>query len=490
MQHVLWLLTLMCSVALLWIDGEWVLGNWTPISSTLAPLALRTSVSGSAALIGVTALFLYRSVTRIATWADWALWVAIALAALANSFPALIVGVGLIDVITVVEAYTAQRPLRLTHVIAGLLSTFLLVFAAVQANKELQSSYFPFIQLSERSIAFVLMACTARLIGYGFATPRVRDVLVALPALIILMRVQPISSAAHASVWLVIALLIACVIALAAASLQSGRVMALRALSVVAVLFGAAASWRGTTSVEMSIAYAILAWLCGIVLIDADQLIAQDASTPLGFRVGISVARLVGALLLIGAPFTTGYATQINVWNAIISESSSPLLSAVARYGIGALLFIVKIWAAWLALREWRNKQSPTQPLSNLQSLLAFASLLLVAFIGVGFGILPTLSLDLLLLGVTLLSIAFGALLMWLQQQKEKRGRTIFTETARERLSSYLTGEGWVDLLAGAFRRIGYPLTGVFPFLESDGALLWALVFALVLLLIGRQVGP
>ncbi len=50
---------------------------------------------------------------------------------------------------------------------------------------------------------------------------------------------------------------------------------------------------------------------------------------------------------------------------------------------------------------------------------------------------------------------------------------------------------GWLyDLLGGAAARLRSPFGRVFGLLESDGSLLWAIIVALLLVLISRPGGP
>ena len=61
---------------------------------------------------------------------------------------------------------------------------------------------------------------------------------------------------------------------------------------------------------------------------------------------------------------------------------------------------------------------------------------------------------------------------------------------ARDAVISLIDLSWWQNILGGALNRIGRPLGSIFIFLESDGALLWAVIVILVIVLVSRPGGP
>jgi hypothetical protein len=79
-----------------------------------------------------------------------------------------------------------------------------------------------------------------------------------------------------------------------------------------------------------------------------------------------------------------------------------------------------------------------------------------------------------------------GGLAIWRWQSRW----TPLAARVRERAITALD-LGWLySLLGGAGSRLSGPFARVFAFLESDGALLWAVILGLFLLLISRPGGP
>ena len=81
----------------------------------------------------------------------------------------------------------------------------------------------------------------------------------------------------------------------------------------------------------------------------------------------------------------------------------------------------------------------------------------------------------------SVIALAMGVGLWWLESRWSDR-----IEARVNTLESVLSLHWLRSIFAGALERLAKPLRTVFPFLESDGAMLWAVMVVLLLVAISR----
>jgi hypothetical protein len=237
-----------------------------------------------------------------------------------------------------------------------------------------------------------------------------------------------------------------------------------------------------------------IAWLlgCGLLsLPDADE---PMRTSLMAQRIRLT-ARAIGGLCLIGLPLTVGFVGQSGIaarWGA------QGLGGVVLILGFVVTLALLTLTLLRMILDDEVASASSQAQLAWLQpGILRIGSGWLVAALTVVmFGLAPNL-LDAGDLGAVFARNGIVGWLVWLVALgagfglwRYQRQWLFIATAARDRGAAVLNLDWFYSLLGGAGSRLSGPFARVFDFLESDGALLWAMIAGLLLLLIARPGGP
>lgn len=480
---------------------ETVIANWGPVSFTGVPLALAGWTPGAGILIVwcatvfafMLALPINRPMQQNPT-AQALLIASLALVAFAGNLITLLVGMGLTDIL---NCYYALRRRNFTRValihftLNGLSSALLFVAVTVHIAAG-NGLTFPLVKFSPQAADMLALAALLRLGAAPFRAgglwlSSIHYAASAVAGLLLLTRLPDLGIAAL-PLWFDALLVLSALLTLGMGAI-SGQPDEVRAAAITGSLYLAATSMATGNAGE--IAAATVAWITGVTLISID-----DASAgKLGRRIG-RILRGIGALVLIGLPLTVGLVGRAGVISAWQNEGiAGALLVLAVTLAASALVYALIHCTLRIDLEvdeEMARRDELRQSLL-FRMILAAVALAIPALL---FGIAPALlgAGDLLsVLGrmgvigwaMWLLSLGMGAAL-W---QFEPRWAG-WLEARSEAISHALSLQWMTSLFAGAVGRIRAPFTVVFDILESDGALVWAAIIALLAILISRPGGP
>ncbi len=504
-------LPLPLSAALTWLAAwaahslpfEMTFGDWGPVSVIGAPLILASTPSATTILVAVAVVQLASSLhpreadLRPDHTTAALLFGALVLAALSNTLMTLIIGIGLVDILSVVAGIQRGRDHR--RVIADAMfrgaSSALLVIALALYLATGNSLYIPLAVLPERLMPLLTLSLALR---FGLAPLRAvagqfhdahwTSEAGAIAGLVVLAKL-PLLSAPELPIWFYGLALLTAILTGLIGALTRRRSLLRSAISSIALsmaLCSAALQQPGITAV------AALAWLAGNHLV---ALSPRDDSA-IGRRTAL-FGRLIGLLCLIGLPVTAGFIGRAGV------------AAAWADQGPGGALLIIgfALAQALLTLAALRMTFAPTSvtayrmalPSAGQLNLGVAVSIFVIAVLSahvVAFGIAPTLA------GAPDLADALGrhGIIGWLVWALpilgavglwwfEARWAGLFT-SIRQRIYDVIS-LGWLHtILDGATNRLGLPLSRVFPVLEGGSALLWTVVILLIVVLVTRPGGP
>ena len=486
---------------------EATIGDWAPVSFTGLPLALMGFVPTTAVLIAWATIHFLNSLTlpdadrsQGGSGASALLIASLTIVALGNNLITLLVGLGLTDLLSAYLALRRQAGER--NALIGLtlngisiaLLTLVIAIHAAQGN----SLHLPTTRLSSSVTPTLALAIALRL---GFAPFRASanvwgdapTTASAVGGLLLLIRL-PALGIAQLPAWFYGLALVSALLTLAIAALQAEedaavRISSISTAGVYLAVLGATLADAGVT------AAAVVAWLIGSRLIGQTS---APGAEPAPVERGRLAIRLVGALGLVGLPLTVGFIGQAGAMDTWVGRgpagwllifawmASLALLSHLILHTIfdatrrGQPAHVVPGPAAWpgqFALRRvvgWLAAAAPIVIFGVAPHLLGAGTLIEAAGRN---GIIGWLG--------WAIAIALGALL-W---QLSPRWRP-----ATQRIRDYAIAVldlGWLhSLLAGATARLRQPFGGVFTLLESDGALLWAVIVALLVALVSGAGRP
>jgi len=486
---------------------ETTVGNWAPVSFTGLPLALMGFVPTTAVLIAwVTIHFLDSLELSDAEpfWRDSGasalLITSLAIVALGNNLITLLVGLGLTDLLSAYLALRRQSGersaligLTLNGVSIALLTLVVAVHAA-QGN----SLYMPMTRLAPSVTPVLALAIALRLGFVPFRTSAsvwgdMTTTASAVGGLLLLIRL-PALGIVQLPAWFYGLALVSALLTLAIATLQAEEEAATSVSFVrTAGLYLAALS---ATLADASVtAAAVAAWLIGSRLIGPTD---TPGAEPALVERGRLAIRVVGALGLTGLPLTVGFIGQAGITAAWANRGLAGWLLVLAWMASLALLCHLILRAILDTTGRGQQEHLVFEPASRLRgsALRQVIGWVAAAVPVVIFGVAPDL------LGAGTLSeaagrngilgwlgwgiaIAVGALLWRLARHRQPA-----TQRIRYYAVAVLELDWLHDLLAGAIARLRRPFSGVFTFLESDGALLWAIIIALLVVLVSRPGGP
>lgn len=498
-------IALLVAWALLGQRWEAVIGNWAPVSFTGMPLSLAGFAPTLAILIAWLAVY-FRDCLNLPCADPFtqhptasALTVAsLAIVALGNNLITVLVGLGLTDLLTaylVLRRQTDERSMLIQFILHGLSIALLLLVMAIHYAAG-NSLYLPLMQLSPSTGPALALAMALRL---GFAPFRtsagylsdLRTSASAVAGLLVLTRL-PALGITRLPDWFYALAVLSAVLTLILGILKASHASdELLPFVVTAGLYLAATS--AAVAIPGVTAAAAIAWLLAGALLGH----AGDDQSTLDRRIR-QVTPALGALGLIGLPPTAGFIGQsgvLAVWAALGPIGAALIagwIIAFAALCYGLLRVVSdatpRVRQARL-LPEGAAWSSPTVLRSGIGGFALAAPLLL-------FGVAPALleagtlaeavaRHTLVGWGIWLVALAIGAL-AW---HTEARWHPTVQRLAHP-LTNLLDLSWLYSLLGGAAARLRSPFNQVFTFLESDGALLWAIIIVLLIVLASRPGGP
>ncbi len=497
------MLTLLAAWGTHALPFEMTFGDWMPVSVTGAPLVLAGSLPATAIIIAVAAAQLATSLhpreadLRPDHTTAALLFGALTLVALSNTLMTLVVGIGLVDILSVVAGIQRSRDHH--RVIADAMfrgaSSALLVIALALYVATGNSLYIPLAALPERLMPFITLSLALRFglmplraVAGQFHDPHWTNEAGAISGLIVLAKL-PLLSAPELPIWFYGLALLTAILTGLIGALTRRRTLLRSAISGIALgmaICSAALQQPGI------IAAATLGWLAG------NQLVALSPrdDTTIGRRTAL-FGRLIGALCLIGLPLTAGFVGRAGVaalW-ADDTPGGAVLIAGFALAQALLTLAVLRITFAPTAVTAYSAPLPSAGPL-NLSVAL---SIFVIAVLGVhvlAFGLAPTLT------GAPDLADALGrhGLTGWLVSVLPTliaagawwfEGRWAgLLAPARQRIYDVI-GLSWLHtILDGAMNRLSLPLSRIFPVLEGGSALLWTVIILLIVVLVTRPGGP
>lgn len=488
------------TLLLLWITGadgvEMVVGSWSPVSFTGAPLIFISTVGARVVLSAVLLLMIIalsqrvREPTAHGMVSSVIVFLALGVVALSQNLITLLIGIGLVDLYSAVygirESRRTESIIRDTLFHGASLLVLLVTFALYAA--EGNSLYLPLAQLPARFGAYIMLALALRFglvplraIGDQHSGTSWVTKASSLAGLLLMARL-PQMLAGEFRAWFFGLLLITAlaVLLIGALSADKPRLRAAVNFSTLSIAAASAVVWQGEVML-----IAAIAWLIGTVLV------TQTASDyPHAARYVIRGLRILGAACLLGLPLTIGFvgrAGMLSIWAA--RGGGGALL--IAAFIVIQLLLTVNV----LRLALWSDAPAADSKFS-ITSWIGIGALGLAGLLTLVLGISPqsigapafgeilsgNTALDWLL---WVLPVLLGAAAWWFEARW-----LAWVSGVRGRLIALLNLEWWQQILAGAVGRIARPLSSVYTFLESDGVLLWAVIVILIIVLVSRPGGP
>lgn len=485
---------------------EAVVGDWSPISFTGLPLAMAGFIPSAGIVIAWTTLYFLNSLQSPDTSRPEshptapALFIAsLALVAFANNLVTLLIGLGLTDLLTAYWALRRQDNER--NALIGLMlngfSIALLTLVVATHAAESNSLHLPLARLDASKAPVLALAIALRLNFAPFRpSPSVwgdlRTTAGAVGGLLVLARL-PALGITRLPEWFYALALISALLTLIIAILQADE----RTEALVPAI-ATAGAYLASTSAVLAIpgvtAAATVAWLIGAALISQPE----SADAPSWVERTRRVSRIAGALCLISLPLTVGFVGHAGIVATWTARNASGWLFALAWVVSFALMAFVLLKIVFDSTAEQTQQMrlipDPRRPgtwiaREAIGGLVAWAPMLL-------FGIAPMLLAAGSLADVLarngmigwaswVVNIALGALLWRL----EPRWRPAIRSMSDHAIETF--DLGWLySLIGGAVARLRSPFGRVFTLLESDGALLWAIIVVLLIVLISRPGGP
>jgi len=485
------------------VPFEMTFGDWEPVSVTGAPLILAGSLPATTIVIAVAVAQLAASLhpreaeLRPQHTTSALLFSALALAALSNNLLTLIIGVGLVDILSAIAGIQRGRDHR--RVVADAMfrgaSSALLVIALALYLSMGNSLYIPLGVLPERLMPFITVSLALR---FGLAPLRAvagqfhdahwTSEAGAIAGLIVLLKL-PLLSAPELPDWFYGLALLTVALAGLIGAITRRRTTLRSAISACAlglVICSAALREPGMTAV------AALSWLAGCQLV---ALSPRDNSA-IGQRTAL-LGRLIGALCLIGLPLTAGFIGRAGIAALWADRGASGAL-LVAGLALGQALLtlcVLRITFAPVSATMYGAALPSAGPLNLSIALSLFAIAVLGSHV-LAFGLAPTLA------GAPDLADALGrhSISGWLAWALpiaiavgvwwfEARWSSLVAP-ARQRIYDVVSLSWLHTVLDGAMNRLSLPLSRVFPVLEGGSALLWTVVIVLMVVLLSRPGGP
>jgi len=474
---------------LLMTEADWqiVVGGWSPVSLTGSPLALASFPPAQGLLIAWIAAYSAHLLSNLPAGqrlhpSGYALFtIALLLVAFASNLITLLVGLGLVDLLTL-HYYLLRRKqaedagVALPDLALRSLAVLALALVGTVHAANGGSLHLLIAQLPPSAAPVLALAAALRL---GFAPFRLPasapagfvPIAGVLSAFLMLMHWPRFGITALPSWFYALAIISALLHLLLRDPLMPHRSVAAAGAHLAALSID--------LDVPGAVAAAASAWLLGIMLVDPST---PGSAAP---RWAGLATRVLGAACLIGFPLSIGFIGQAGLLTSWIGQNTAGWLLAtgwIAALAIlaDALIALVATSSGPLAAPLWRWWMNR-----------------LVLFIPVAlFSIFPSLlgaeRWDELLARRALADVLFWlpaislGVLLW-----QIRVRWPVGWSALRTYAGPVLGLDWLHtLLTGTMRRASRPFQLVFTVLEGDGVLVWAVIITLVLILLARAGGP
>ena len=163
---------------------EQIIGGWQPVSLTGSPLILADNLSGHALLIAWVSVHFYEAYVRRNDSRDWrltdgviagAIHLAVVVTAFAQNFVTLLIGLGLIDLLTELRALQSRQHegRRNTNLLFMSSSLAMLTAGMVLHVAQYNSLYFPLARLGPQTANLLFIGLALRLWLLPIHTPQV-----------------------------------------------------------------------------------------------------------------------------------------------------------------------------------------------------------------------------------------------------------------------------------------------------------------------------
>lgn len=455
--------------------GEAVVGGWMPVSVLGSPLLISAMPEGAGLIVALACVGLGRTLldggeTRATRLLQPLAFGGLALASLGNNTLALFVGLGLSDLFgtTMAALKAGDRATRGDVFRAALFhaGSLLALAAGLVQNLAAEGSvYFPLFIAVERSLPFFTAAAVLRFLPAAVLPHGVANSASYVAGAIMLLRLAQLGLIGPAGS-LAVPITLGALLALARSLTSSEPEARQRGAFAGALLLSLVPAVDSAASVY---AAGGAAWVFGCALLEGQA----------------RAARAAGALVLFGVPFTIGFVSRAATTGALASGSE---LLGLAVWLLGTLALALGLARAVrgdATERGWfdRNWRGWAASATALAPALAFG--VMPQWIGA-----PPLG-DALaghgLAGWAGMAAAVGLIVAVALIARRSAGRWARARSIAERAFSLR----WMEvLLVGALDRLGGPFRGAFGFLESNGAMLWAVIAVLIAVLISRSGGP
>ncbi len=485
---------------------EVLVGSWLPVSFTGIPLILDTNRSGMVVLIALAAVMMADPVKQsqgmkpARAAAEALLFGALSMTVLANSMVTILVGLGLVDMLAVLNAAldahstggSYDHVFRDALFLVGSL-TFLIIGISLY-DVSGSSLYLPLAHIPPQVMPFITISLVLRF--YFLPLRGVADVrseshwtlkASSLAGLAVMARLAQLG-APELRAWFFGLALITALAALVIGTLTTSRSTLRGSVNTGSLMLAltTAVVWQPATLI-----LAATAWFLGTSLLEIRP---EDQSASLK-KVASSMS-LLGALCLMGLPLTAGFVGRVGVASLWAGRGTNGTI-LLATWAIAQLLLTLCV------LRLWQWQEVPhisghtTSSLDlQLEIFLPLVAAGVLSLHVLIFGVAPnlagasTFAEELSHMGTVgwltwLIPTGLGATAWWLFSRW-------FRLLGRVRPAVLTAGAfgWWQDILLGALDRLAKPLRGIVIFLESDGALLWAVIVILIIVLVSRPGGP
>ena len=505
-QTAVWLAAGVAAILLLPVNIEFTLGSWLPVSVSGAPLILSSHSDALLVVLAVLLVQLQQSARRGLRVIDALVIIAVTLLGFANNLPALIIGVGLVDIAAAIDMGDDPDPAARTRQVVLCGFSILLLLVAVIIHLSAQNSlWFPLLQLGGQSVSLITFAVIIRFLAL-VTTPAIgRAQLHHVATFLLAARLFELGTPEVRLMWVAYALILALTKLLVAWLAEpDGHVQVLRQIATGACALAACSLAFGN---PQRIVLAGIGWLLGVALLAAGLPPSSETQPAPSARLIRLLSSIAGTLALISFPFTATFAGSAGLVSWLSAQSAfGTLLAAVWVLALTlmtacCLRFVFQPSVPNSSADDTNPQTQAALPGALWPTLgLTLSGLVLLFAIGVvgttANAVRPVLGLMMLSDWLLwLLALVLGGLLWWQEARIIGRlDRPLFTRTGNTTIRSQLAGviglNGLGELVADSVLALGRPLSGVFSFLESDGALIWGVIAVLIALLVTRTTGP
>lgn len=504
-QSVLWLVACLLAFALLPTNLEFTLGSWLPVSVTGAPLLFVSRSNALLVIVAVMLVQLHRSSHLGLRAVDALATVSTALVALANNFPAMLVGLGLVDLTVSMNIGRDRDQAARSHQ-ASLngLSLLLMTIAVVIYAANQNSVWFPLAQLGSQSTSLLTLALLARFAALITTAAIGNSQLGHAATFLVAARLFDLGLPIPSPVFILVGLVLAASRLLVAwLSDQNDSDAVLKNLSTATCAYAACSLAFGNSTRTV---LALLGWLIGIGLLSSGSTNAQAPNADRVARVVSFASRIGGTAILIGFPLTAMFSGTAGLVSTVMTLTGGGILiAAISTLIVGLttacclrLVFQTTNVDMTDASSDVRDVTFPDQSVwfRAATSAIMFGLALATGWLG------TSLNASQSYLGrmtvtdwfVWVGALAGGSALWWFESnllvRLDRPALSISARSVRDLIRRISGLDGLGSLVGDSASALGRPLAGVFDFLESDGALIWGVIAILVALVVTRAGGP